>query len=87
MTEDHLRVPNHCDPLTFAEQLELENQMGLIMQIMDPPPSRPMNRSEWQNVQRMAETLKRYRETNDPHAVEASLPARIRKNGIDYLPY
>ena len=82
-----LRVPNHTDPLTFEEQEDLEHQMMLITQLPDPPQERPMLRSEWENVQRLAETVRLYRQTNDPKAVNDSLPDRTRINGIDYVPY
>lgn len=83
----NLRIPNHTDPLTFEEQKDLEHQMELITQLPDPPKSRPMLQSEWENVQRLAETLRLYRETGDPQAVNGSLPVRTRINGIDYVPY
>ena len=72
-----LRYPNHCDPLTFDEQIELERQMDLILQVPDRPEPRNLLAGEWENVQRLAETCKAYRETNDPHAVNDSLPKRV----------
>ena len=83
----NLRIPNHTDPLTFEEQKDLEHQMELITQVPDPPKSRPMLQSEWENVQRLAETLRLYRDTNDPKAVDESLPDRTCVNGINYVPY
>jgi len=80
-----LRVPNHTDPLTFEEQIELARQMNLITQLPDPPQERAMLPGEWENLQRLAETVRLYRETNDPQTVNESLPTRTRRNGIDYL--
>jgi hypothetical protein len=50
--------------------------MNLILQVPDRPEPRQLLAGEWENVQRLAETVKAYRDTNNPLAVEASLPAR-----------
>ena len=78
-TRGDLSLPGPNDPLTFGELDDLERQLEKIV-------SNRLRYCEWQNVVRLMMTVRRYRETNDPRAVNASLPQRTTIDGVDYLP-